>query len=452
MSYKMFFILLLLTAGFTAQAADGSGYPQDSIYKDMKRVADWQWKQLDTQGWVDDQKDWTNGVLYTGMTAWARLSGNKTYERLIGIGRENHWKIGKNRFFADDYCIGQTYVQLYEIYKNPDYIRDFKSMADTLVQIPHRESLEWVNKIHLREWAWCDALYMGPPALAYLTQVTGDQKYLDTAVRLWWKSSRYLYDEQEHLFFRDSRYFDQKEKNGSKVFWSRGNGWVIAGLARLLSTMPNSNPEKKPLLKQYRELAARIISLQQRDGSWHASLLDPEAYPSKETSGTALFCYALSWGINSNILSYDDYYPAVSKAWNALRTAVLPDGKLGFVQPKGASPDVVNEQSTDVYGVGAFLLAGTEMLKMELSKQPDVVLLNVNNPTAALQNARKVSVSWSQVVLKIKGAAQTNLRVVNALTGEEATFKLEQQGGKVSLIFYTPIPAGNQQYWLIKRS
>jgi unsaturated rhamnogalacturonyl hydrolase len=165
-----------------------------------------------------------------------------------------------------------------------------------------------------------------------------------------------------------------------------------------------------------------------------------------------LVLLALSWGINSNILSYDDYYPAVSKAWNALRTAVLPDGKLGFVQPKGASPDVVNEQSTDVYGVGAFLLAGTEMLKMELSKQSDVVLLNVNNPTAALQNARKVSVSWSQVVLKIKGAAQTNLRVVNALTGEEATFKLEQQGGKVSLIFYTPIPAGNQQYWLIKRS
>jgi unsaturated rhamnogalacturonyl hydrolase len=453
MNNKLFFILMLFaTLNCGVIAAEKKANPQDSIFQDMKRVANWQWQQLDTHGWADDQKDWTNGVLYTGMIAWAKLSDDHTYKKLIRIGEENSWKIGKNRYFADDYCVGQTYVQLYDIFRNPVYISDFKNMADSLVLQPHQESLAWVNKIHFREWAWCDALYMGPPALAYLTVATGDQKYLNTAVKLWWKSSRHLYDEQEHLFFRDSRYFDQKEKNGTKVFWSRGNGWVMGGLARLLSTMPDSNKDKAKLLKQYREMAARIISLQQADGSWHASLLDPQTYFSKETSGTALFCYALSWGINAHILSYEEYYPAVSKAWAMLKTAVHPNGMLGFVQPKGASPDKVNYDATDVYGVGAFLLAGTEMLKTELSHLPDVYLVDTNSQTASSGQSGKISVSWADIEAKIKGAELKNIKVLNALTGKQVTFSVEHKGKQNWLVFNAAIPAGSQQYWLIKRN
>src|SRR5690606_26703821 len=121
-------------------------------------------------------------------------------------------------------------------------------------------------------WAWCDALFMGPPALGYLTQATGDPKYLDTASKLWWKSSDYLYDNEEHLFFRDSRYFDKKEANGKKVFWGRGNGWVMGGLVRILEVMPQNHPDRKKFEKQFKEMSKRIASLQQPDGSWHASL------------------------------------------------------------------------------------------------------------------------------------------------------------------------------------
>jgi unsaturated rhamnogalacturonyl hydrolase len=254
---------------------------------------------------------------------------------------------------------------LYGIYKNPLYIADFKNMADSLVTAPHSEQLLWVNKIHLREWAWCDALYMAPAALANLSEVTHDKKYLDEACKLWWKTSGYLYDKDEHLFFRDSRYFAQKEKNGKKVFWSRGNGWVMGGLVNVLSKMPQNYPDRERFVAEFKQMAQKIATLQQSDGTWHASLLDPGSYPSKETSGTGLFCYALAWGVNQKILSYNDYYPVIDKAWKALTSSVHADGKLGFVQPIGASPDKVTADDTEVYGVGAFLLAGGQMLILE---------------------------------------------------------------------------------------
>lgn len=347
-------------------AAKAMAQPADSVYNIMKKVADWQWKELDTKGWKNPKTDWTNGVMYTGMIAWAKIAHNDAYyHKLLDVGNSLDWKIGPNRHFADDYCIAQTYAQLYGIYKDPRYITDFKSMADSLLSQPHTEPLLWVNKIHLREWAWCDALYMGPAALANLSAATGDERYLDEACKLWWKTSDYLYDKDEHLFCRDSRYFTQKEKNGKKVFWSRGNGWVIAGLVNMLFKMPQNDPRRDKFIKEFREMAKRIAGLQQADGTWHASLLDPESYPNKETSGTGLFCYALAWGVNQKILPYNEYYPVIDKAWKALSTSVHADGKLGYVQPIGASPDKVSYDDTEVYGVGAFLLAGSEMLRIE---------------------------------------------------------------------------------------
>jgi unsaturated rhamnogalacturonyl hydrolase len=365
--YNVLFVsILLLSVCMDASGFNSPAKPTDSVYCIMKKVADWQWRELETKGWKNPKTDWTNGVMYTGMIAWAKIANNPIYyDRLLDVGKSLDWKIGPNRSFADDYCIAQMYAQLYGIYKHPRYIADFKTMADSLISAPHTESLLWVKKIHLREWAWCDALYMGPAALANLSEVTGDRKYLDEACKLWWKTSEYLYDKNECLFFRDSRYFTQTEKNGKKIFWSRGNGWVIAGLVNVLTKIPQNNPERNKLVKEYEEMAKRIAGLQQADGTWHVSLLDPASYPSKETSGTGLFCYALAWGVNQKILSYKEYYPVIDKAWKALTSSVHPDGKLGFVQPIGASPGKVSDDDTEVYGVGAFLLAGSQMLIMK---------------------------------------------------------------------------------------
>ncbi len=143
------------------------------------------------------------GLLYAGIMEWAKISNDEAYyNQLLAVGNDLNWSLGKNRHFADDYCVGQSYSQLYEIYKNPIYIKYFKQLADTLTIIPHEESLLWVTKICLKECAWCDASFMWPPALAYLTRATGDAKCLNTASKLQWKTSDYLYDKRKFVLQR----------------------------------------------------------------------------------------------------------------------------------------------------------------------------------------------------------------------------------------------------------
>jgi len=128
--------------------------------------------------------------------------------------------------------------------------------------------------------------------------------------------------------------------------------------------MPPDYPDRARWVKLYRDMASRIASLQQPDGTWHSSLLDPEDYPIKETSGTTFYCYALAWGINHGLLYRKQFAPVARKAWQALAGCVHPDGMLGYVQRIGGAPDKVSDRDTEVYAVGAFLLAGSEMMKL----------------------------------------------------------------------------------------
>ncbi len=149
----------------------------------------------------------------------------------------------------------------------------------------------------------------------------------------------HLYDKDEDLFYRDSRYIGQKEANGKKIFWGRGNGWVIGGLAEILKTLPAEDTEFRPFyLELYKEMSERLAGLQGKDGYWHASLLDPDSYPSPETSATGFIVYGLAYGINQGYLPADKYLPVVKKGWEALTRAVETNGKLGWVQPVGADP------------------------------------------------------------------------------------------------------------------
>lgn len=282
-------------------------------------------------------------------------------DTLINIGNRLNWETGPRRLFADDYCIGQTYALLYKKFGNEKMIANFKRQADSIVSLPHNESLVWKNNIQSREWAWCDALFMGPTALGYLATATGEKKYLDVATRLWWKTTDYLYDSTQHLYSRDGSYLNKKEKNGEKVFWSRGNGWVLAGLVRVLENMPRNYPDRKRFESLYKDMAAKIASIQQPDGSWHPSLLDPASFTTKETSGTGFYTYAILWGMNNGLLQKKTYWPVAKKAWLALLSSVQSNGMLGYVQPVGASPDKVDANSTEIYGVGAFLLAGSQL-------------------------------------------------------------------------------------------
>jgi unsaturated rhamnogalacturonyl hydrolase len=332
-----------------------------AILSTMEKVADWQLSQ--PAGHRADH--WTSGVLYAGVMALSDLAGKPKYhDAMLAVGRTNHWRPGGRIYHADDHCVSQMYLELYSQDRDPAMLAPTRERFDYILAHPATNGLCFTNKTASDRWSWCDALFMAPPVWARLSQATGDRRYLDFMDHEWRATSELLYDNQEHLFFRDSRYFSQREANGQKVFWSRGNGWVMGALARVLQVMPPDYPQRKFYERQYKEVAARIASLQQPDGLWRASLLDPASHPSKETSGSGFYVFALAWGINRGLLDPGVYKPVVRKGWQGLVRCVTPEGKLEYVQPVGENPRTFPPDSTDVYGVGAFLLAGGEMYRL----------------------------------------------------------------------------------------
>ncbi|HGY93057.1 MAG TPA: hypothetical protein ENK43_17975 [Planctomycetes bacterium] len=352
-----------IKADVAAEPIEEAPLTPTSILAIMERVGAWQIEHP----LPHSETDWTRGALYAGLDALAQVSPNPRFEEdLVARGREAKWDLGPRKSFADDACVGQTWISLALRRQDarPEWIAPTRQVFDDRIRADKDESLEWKNNVHLHQWAWCDALFMAPPTLALLAEATRDARYLDLLDKRWWRTSRYLYDAKEHLYYRDSRYFEKKEANGESVFWSRGNGWVMAGLARVLAHMPTDRPSRGRYERQFREMAARILSLQQADGSWHASLLDPSSFPNPEMSGTGFFCFALAWGCNAGLLPRETYRPAAQRAWQALCRAVDANGRLGWVQPIGADPRSVRPFDTEIYGVGAFLLAGRELMNL----------------------------------------------------------------------------------------
>jgi rhamnogalacturonyl hydrolase YesR len=304
---------------------------------------------------------------------------------MLAMGRANGWQLGPRKYHADDACIGQTYAELHLLYRDAAMIAPLRRKFDAILANPSREpSLDVVSlgAAAQENWAWCDALFMGPPTWMRLYAATGDARYRDFAVENWWRTTDYLYDRGEHLFFRDSSYFSKREANGAKVFWSRGNGWVMAGLVRLLQYLPANNPDRDRFETIFREMSDAVLACQQPDGLWRSSLLDPRSYPLRETSGSGFYTYALAWGVNQGLLDRDRFEPAVLKAWDALSSCVGPDGKLTHVQPIGADPKNFSEDSTEVYGVGAFLLAGSEVYRQAVLQSSAAAVIRVTNPAS----------------------------------------------------------------------
>jgi rhamnogalacturonyl hydrolase YesR len=194
--------------------------------------------------------------------------------------------------------------------------------------------------------------------------ITHQGKYLDYIDQEWGKTSSLLYDSQEHLFFRDAGYLNKTEANGQKLFWSRGNGWVMGGLARLLEYFPKDDPRREKYVQQMKEMSAKLASLQGKDGLWRSGLLDADYYGLPENSGSALITYGLAYGVNEGILDRKTYVPVIERAWKGLLSHVYVDGRLGCIQQVGAAPSSYKLTSSYIYGVGGFLLAGSELDRM----------------------------------------------------------------------------------------
>lgn len=341
------------------------------------KVADWQlnnFTYLDSGNLHDYGIDaWTNGVFYFGLSQWAEQSKNKEryFEWLYdSIGEKNGWAIPTNfknfepigKYHADELCVGQYYVNMYSKYEESKIIASTKERLDFIISNPGSESMSYRNK---QAWSWCDALFMAPPVYVGIANITNDDSYIDYMHNKFLDTFYHLYDEKEQLFFRDESYFDKRETNVKKIFWGRGNGWVVAGLVNIIKLLPKDDVRRVFYTELFLHMTSRLTLLQHEDGFWHASLLDPDSYPSPETSATALITYALAFGINDGLLDKSTFYKPMIKAWNSLLSAVDEDGKLGWVQPIGADPKKVTREMTSVYGSGAFLMAASEIYNIK---------------------------------------------------------------------------------------
>lgn len=320
------------------------------IRRAAAKVAAWQYARIKDH----DSLDWTFAPLYLGFLDAADLLHQPRYANYVrGVGQHFRWGLGPRVHHADDQAVAQAWLALYARQPDPAMLKPLRTRYDAQMRTPDAPQRPL--------WWWCDALFMAPPTWAGLANATHDKAYLDYMDRQWWITSALLYDPVEHLYSRDASYLHKREPNGKKLFWSRGNGWVMAGLARVLQDMPVDYPQRPRYLHQFREMAARLSQLQSADGLWRAGLLDAAAYPRPEVSGSAFIVYALAWGVHHGVLDDATYHPVIERGWRGLVGEIYADGRLGDIQPIGAAPGDYPPGASYVYGVGAFLLAAGEV-------------------------------------------------------------------------------------------
>ena len=356
----IWFVLLCALTGYAQSSVVAK---RADIRAHMRQVAAWQLKNP-----KHELTDWTNGAFYAGLfAAYETTKDPELLAALLDMGERNQWQPGRRYDHADDIAISQTYIDLYRLKKERRMIQPTIDAIRRVAQEPGPEIAK-----HGLTWWWCDALFMAPPTLAKLGVTEADPAYFALNDKLFQQTYELLYNREEHLWARDEAYLwndkgeGKRESNGKKIFWSRGNGWVAGGLVRLLKELPKNYPRREFYLTIYRQMMERVVSLQQSDGLWRSSLLNPEAYPGGEASGSGFYCYALAWGVNNKILDQQKYLPALRRAWAGLNTLVAPEGRVGWVQPIGADPRRnFSAESWEVYGAGAFLLAGSEVIKLK---------------------------------------------------------------------------------------
>ena len=311
--------------------------------------------------------NWVAATFYVGASRLARVSDDtRTLRFLSAVADHYNYSVrgarsGKTMLNADDIAIGDLYEELYARRGQEGVLMPLRQRLDW--QVPYLARAEDTPAL---VWWWADALYMAPPVFARMTAITGDPKYLTAADKEWRRTAARLWVEDEKLFLRDERFKDEnhRDADGDRIYWSRANGWVMGGLVRWLESVPVDFAGRAFYVDLFQKMAGRIAGLQQEDGLWRASLLDPEAYPEAETSGSVFYVYALAWGINHGLLDRDTYLPHVLKGWAGLNRHVLANGLVGAAQKTGDQPVSTDPEDVGLYASGTYILAGLEVASL----------------------------------------------------------------------------------------
>jgi len=355
----------------------------ESVTGIINAAADWQLAHMeDFESYVpslvkrtNEPRGWVQGTFYLGLARWAMATDNEQYlDYLRAHGDQEGWELGPRIYHGDDHVIAQYYLHIYEQDKKSEQIEPLVKVFEEILTNQPTSSLDFGPRGKYadqdydhdcqKRWCWSDALFMSPPVWFHLSQLTGDQKYAEYAHREFKDVTDYLFDNNDDLYVRDSRFFERREENGQKIYWSRGNGWVYAGLTKIMDTLDPADARHDYYASIFKRMSKSLAAKQGDAGYWPVSLAAGELYTVPESSGTAFFIAGLAWGVNNGLLAADEYMPVIVKGWDALRAAQKDDGMLGFVQQIGYAPDRVSPDETHLYGAGAFLLAGTQMLEL----------------------------------------------------------------------------------------
>jgi len=309
--------------------------------------------------------NWISAAFLTSLTRLTRVSGASGGNAMLRDTAQHFnfalqgGQSAHSMLDADNIALGETYQ---ELYARSGWAGELAPLKQRLDYVTPYLQLDPAPKRLV--WWWCDALFMAPPVFARMSVLTGDPGYLKAADTQWWRQTERLWSPADGLYFRDARFIDRRSKNGKRVFWSRGNGWVVGGIARVLESMPADYPSRQRYVDTLRTMSASLAKLQRPDGLWSANLLDGEDPAGAETSGSAFFVYAMAWGINHGLLDRKTYLPVVLRGWSALAGAVQPDGLLGYVQLPGDQPWSTKAEDHAMYGTAGLILGGLEMMKL----------------------------------------------------------------------------------------
>ena len=362
-------LCLLLIAAAMVQARTWT----PAQVKDVIRKVNTYWQQNNK---AEVRSFWDNAAYHTGnMEVYKLLNDQQMLDYSIRWAEHNEWKGAtepdpakwkyKNYGEGQDYVLFgdwqicfQTYIDLYNMQKDEKRVARAKEVMGYEADSPQNDY-----------WWWADALYMVMPVMTKMYKLTGDEKYLRKLYENILYSDSIMLDEETGIYFRDGKYVFPKHKsaNGKKDFWARGDGWVLAGLAKVLQDLPKDSKYRSFYVQRFQQLAKAVADCQQPEGYWTRSMLCEADAPGYETSGTAFFTYGMLWGVNNGLLNANEFKPVIDKSWKYLTTIALQsDGGIGYVQPIGEKPDptrIADAKSQHPFGTGAWLLAACEYYK-----------------------------------------------------------------------------------------
>ena len=448
--------LLIIISFFSVVTLHAKQWSSDEV-RDIIQKVNTYWQ---TNHPAEVRAFWDNAAYHTGNMEVFKLLGDKQMlDYSIRWSEHNKWKgatesdplkwkykqYGEGQdyvLFGDWQICFQTYIDL--------YMAETRRKKSEMRVKRAKEVMGYIadSKVH-DYWWWADALYMVMPVMTKMYKLTGDEKYLDKLYENICYSDSIMLDHETGLYFRDGKYVYPKHKtaHGKKDFWARGDGWVLAGLAKVLQDMPETYRHQPFFVEKYIRLAQAVKQLQQPEGHWTRSMMDPNQAPGYETSGTAFFCYGLLWGVNNGYLPKKEFEPAIEKAWHYLTAIALqPSGKVGYVQPIGerAIPGQrVDANSEANFGVGAFLLAACEYDRFLQTRKAVLTFNNESNQ----QRQEVVEVDY-QAVCQQLGISTEELIVIENAQGQEVPYQKTYDG---KLLIYASLhPHGKAVYTMTK--